>query len=189
MPGARVEFGDIMIDIETLGNLPGCAIVSVGAIAFNEFGLHDQGFKRVVNVPDWDKAGLTADKLWKSTRTIGWWQEQSEEARSVFSQPGQSTKAVLSDLARYINNFGKPRVWGNGADFDLPIIKVAADIVGLDPDALWLPYNGRCYRTVKNQFKDVRVERTGTHHDALDDAVYQADHLVAICQARDWRLA
>jgi inhibitor of KinA sporulation pathway (predicted exonuclease) len=43
-------------------------------------------------------------------------------------------------------------------------------------------WNERCYRTVKNQYPDVKLTRTGTYHNALDDARTQAEHLVQICQ-------
>jgi hypothetical protein len=54
---------------------------------------------------------------------------------------------------------------------------------------LWRSYNSRCYRTVKQQFPDITIVRSGTHHNALDDARAQAAHMVGICQTRGWKLA
>jgi len=49
----------------------------------------------------------------------------------------------------------------------------------------WRPYAGRCYRTYKNLpgARDVKVPRLGEHHNALDDAIYQATHLCAVHKA------
>lgn len=181
-------FSDIMIDLETLGTIPGCAIVSIGAVAFNEFEVQQVGFYSAIKIPEWNVAGTTPEGLHKDENTIGWWQKQSPEALRVFEEGKLSTYEALSQLADYIDELGGPRVWGNGADFDNPIVAVAAHKVGLDPKDIWKGYNGRCYRTVKNQFKDVRLLRTGTYHNALDDAISQAEHMVRICQNRGWRL-
>lgn len=185
------EYKDIMLDLETLGTLPGCAIVSVGAIAFNEFGVAENGFYRAVRIPDWDVPGHTEDGLVKDFSTINWWKDDArEKARAVFDDlRGITTRQALSELALFCNAFDNVRVWGNGADFDNPIVSVAAHRVGLEPKNIWKDFNGRCYRTVKNQFKDVKLVRSGTYHNALDDARSQAEHLVQICKTRGWRLA
>jgi exodeoxyribonuclease VIII len=74
-------------------------------------------------------------------------------------------------------------VWGNGADFDLPILSAAYVAAGFGGPP-WKPYNGRCYRTLKNLRPDVpRPERRGTAHNALDDAVFQAEHAIALLAA------
>jgi hypothetical protein len=178
-----------MIDLETLGTVPGCAILSIGAVAFDEFGVAEEGFYAVVNIPRWDCAGLTGDGLIKDKATIAWWKSQSEEARAVLTAPGGTLRQALDKFKHWLANYDSPRVWGNGADFDNPILAVAARKAGLGPDDLWRGYNGRCYRTVKSQFKDIKLVRSGTHHNALDDARSQAEHLVQICRQRDWKLA
>jgi hypothetical protein len=66
---------------------------------------------------------------------------------------------------------------------------VAARRVGLSPHEIWRSYNGRCYRTVKQQFPDIKLTRFGTYHNALDDAYSQAEHMVQICKQRGWKLA
>ena len=67
---------------------------------------------------------------------------------------------------------------GNGADFDLPILAAAYAAVGLSVP--WKPYNGRCYRTLKNLAPVVKLARPGTHHNALDDARTQAVHAIKL---------
>jgi hypothetical protein len=64
-------------------------------------------------------------------------------------------------------------IWGNGADFDLPILAGAYQAV--DRPVPWHPWNGRCYRTLKNLLPAVAAPpRASKKHHALDDAIYQA---------------
>ena len=69
-------------------------------------------------------------------------------------------------------------VWGNGATFDNVIIRSAFKAVGLPVP--WSFRNDKCYRTVANLLPKERqpaLERSGTAHNALDDAITQAVHL------------
>lgn len=180
---------DVMKDLETLGVSAGCAVVSIGAVGFDEFGVASTGFYQAISIPDWDKPGLTAEGLRKEEDTIKWWQRPDrDKARNVFTDPDAVTLAEALDRFDnwFYDDFRGARVWGNGADFDLPILGGAYKALGRSVP--WGPWNGRCYRTVKNQFKDVGVIRGGTYHNALDDAKTQAAHLVRICQSRGWRL-
>ena len=44
----------------------------------------------------------------------------------------------------------------------------------------WPYRNNRCYRTLKGLLPAIELERSGTHHNALDDAITQARHLQKI---------
>jgi len=44
----------------------------------------------------------------------------------------------------------------------------------------WYFWNDRCYRTMKSLYPQIPMERDGVHHNALDDAISQARHLMAI---------
>lgn len=70
------------------------------------------------------------------------------------------------------------KVWGNGADFDNVILGSAYRRLG--KSIPWAFYNSRCYRTVKSLQPGCRIERAGTHHNALDDAKSQALHLMRL---------
>ena len=69
-------------------------------------------------------------------------------------------------------------MWGNGAEFDNVILSQAYKNV--EKEVPWQYYNNRCYRTVKNLFPHIEMERVGAHHNALDDAKSQAEHLLGI---------
>ena len=176
---------DVMLDLETLGTVPGCTILSFGAAPFDEFGVSDAGFYAVVSRASCASVGLHEDP-----DTLKWWEDKKPEARKVLIEAEASRNTltrVLADFELWLKDTcPDARVWGNGADFDNPIVSAACRAA--ERPLPWNPYNGRCYRTVKNQFHDVKMVRMGTHHNALDDARSQAHHLVAICQKRGWRL-
>jgi inhibitor of KinA sporulation pathway (predicted exonuclease) len=47
--------------------------------------------------------------------------------------------------------------------------------------APWKFYNDRCYRTLKAMYPHIKMpKRTGTHHNALDDAISQVNHLILL---------
>lgn len=180
-PLEPVEYSHVMIDLETRGVRPGCAILSIGAVFFNPtLGRFDLGpeFYQVVNHQSCVAAGLHEDP-----GTMAFWNRQSEDARRViYDSEDETVSQSLSDSLVRFNAYlkmGKSvKVWGNGADFDNPILASAYHAVDFKQG--WAPYNGRCYRTVKNLDKSLLLERQGTHHNALDDAKSQAVHLMQL---------
>jgi hypothetical protein len=176
---------DVMVDLETLGTLPGSVILSIGAVAFDEFGVAEEGFYRAIRRDSCEAAGLQV-----SAETQAWWDKQSLEARAVLVD--RSAVSLEDALRRFnewiahVSDSPDVRVWGNGANFDNPLLACAYDAVNVKP--LYKFWNERCYRTVKNQYPDIKLIREGTYHNALDDARCQAEHLVRICQMRGWSL-
>lgn len=170
----------IMIDLETLGTTPGCSILSIGAVFFDtEHGLGSE-LRTVVHRPSCASVGLFED-----ADTLAWWRRQSEAARRVLIEADQETVAysiesALEELNKFCKLGTNAKVWGNGADFDNPILIAAYKATGIKQG--WKPYNGRCYRTIKNLYKSVKLERVGVHHDCLDDAKSQALHLIEIAR-------
>ncbi len=84
----------------------------------------------------------------------------------------------LADRIRIVKVVG---VWGNGATFDNVLTRVAMEKCGIYvPWAFW---QDKCYRTVKGAHPDIELVREGTAHKAIDDALSQAKHLIAINEA------
>lgn len=183
---------DVMVDLETLGTVPGCVILSIGAVAFDEERLDEQGFNIVVFRPSCEECFLSV-----SADTLAWWERQSEDARYVLERsvdPAQSVPlpTALGRLNDYLGRFGGAgrdgvRLWGNGSDFDNALLSVAYDAAKVA--AGWKFWNNRCYRTLKNLAPDIKMEREGTYHDAYDDACNQARHLQRILKARGLTLS
>lgn len=169
---------DVMIDLETLGTTPGSVILSIGLVAFDETGLHNE-FYTAVNLRSCLDAGLVIDP-----RTEAWWMEQSPEARRVLDESRETETMLNAALDRadaFILRAGG-RVWGNGSDFDMPILAAAYRNCGFGA-VPWKYSDVRCYRTLKNLRPDILFQETGVHHNALDDAKGQAKHAVSLLKA------
>lgn len=169
----------IMLDLETLSDKPDALVLSIGAVKFDENGVRDEYYQ----VIDWSDQNLKPFDI--SFGTVQWWFRQSPEARAEFAKKGGVEPLVaLQEFAEFVGKNAK--VWGNGSEFDNIILTHMCRAYGMNPP--WLFWNNRCYRTIKNLYKDVKLVRSGQHHNALDDARTQAEHLVAICNKYDVKL-
>lgn len=177
---------NIMIDLETMDTRPTAAIVAIGAVAFDPAtGRVDteNGFYSAVDLQSALDAGLTVNGS-----TISWWLNQSDDARKGVTTFPRHINGVLLELSRWIHDYecatypveAEVDVWGNGADFDNVILTNAYHSLHLVLP--WDKYHNRCYRTLKKMFPDIKIQRTGTHHNALDDAIRQAEHAVRLMQ-------
>lgn len=176
----------IMLDLETMGRGPDAAIVAIGAV---EFGLDDAGrewlgssFYRVVDLASSVHHGGVID-----AETVLWWLGQSEAARRGLIDPEGAVDlpVALQEFSRFMFGLaGSCFVWGNGAAFDNVILRRSYE--RLDYPVPWSHWNDRCFRTVRGEDDGAtpRPERRGTHHHALDDAMHQARHLMAIWRRR-----
>lgn len=165
------DFEHVMVDLETLGRRPGCALLSIGAVAFNAKQL---GPELYLVVEREGQLGLHEDP-----ETITWWGKQSDEARQVFVNPNRLVlMEALGAFTNYLDQFGLSRVkvWGNGADFDNAILICAYAAIG--QSIPWMFWHNRCYRTLKGLVPEPRAQRQGTYHHALDDAKTQALHAI-----------
>ena len=177
---------NIMVDLETLGTVPGCSILSIGAVAFDpESGELGEEFYVVVRRSSNGVFGLHED-----AQTLQWWGSQSDEARQVLRdsedmEESTPLNTALECFKYYLVQFNlnKVEVWGNGSDFDNAILAVAYQKVGLELP--WKFWNNRCYRTLKAEYKGTsRLIRKGTYHNALDDARCQAEHAIQILREK-----
>lgn len=186
-----MRLNHIMVDLETRGTMAGCIILSIGAVEFNplteELG---KEFYTVISTPDSKERYLREEQ-----GTMDWWAKQSEEARKVLAESehpdAPALPQALAHFNQWLSSIGTTnsfRIYGNGADFDNPILINAYDAGGVKP--FFGTWGGRCYRTLKNLDElfgdalkfhklDKERHRTGTHHNALDDAKSQALHLMA----------
>lgn len=165
---------DIMLDLETLGNGPRAAIRAIGAVSFDMNGVDDDCvFYAKVNLNTCVAAGLELDP-----DTVLWWLAQGEAARAEMCRgEGMPLNEALDYFEAFVAG-RQVRVWGNGAAFDNTILASAYRALGRPTP--WKFYNDRCYRTMKSMHPHVTMPRSGTHHNALDDAKSQAAHLIQI---------
>jgi exodeoxyribonuclease VIII len=173
-----------MIDLETMGIRPTSAIVSIGIVLFDQEYIRDK-FYTNVSLASCKVLGLTTD-----LSTENWWAQESVEARAAWqSDDAPPLLEALTLMTQWMDSHaGHKEVapWGNGADFDLVLLKNAFDAIDADPP--WEFYNHHCFRTMKNMFEVAKSPRTGTHHNALDDAETQALHLQRILKVHNLKL-
>ena len=166
----------IMVDIETLGTQPGCVILSIGAVEFNDKGLGKEFYVQISpeSCTDW---GLKIEP-----RTVMWWLEQNEAARKTLTDGKRNPlEAALTALNAAFKWKDQP-VWCNGANFDFPILEAAYAALGWQ--APWAYWSTNDYRTLKNIVpRDVYNASKGEaqiKHNALADAMAQAETAIQL---------
>ncbi len=165
---------NIMVDLETLGTTPGAQILAIAAVPFaSPFAL--EPFYDKINVDTY----IPFEGFHQCPKTIEWWMKQSEEARSEAFSGTSKIVDSLTRFSEYLKSLPTdPVIWGNGADFDNPILAFAYDLVGMSTP--WKYTNNRCYRTLKNLYPQLPYIPPKIKHNALQDAQAQADHATRI---------
>lgn len=179
----NVPFPEVMIDLETCDTTARSAILSIGAVRFNEKDFSGETFYRAITVQSNIDAGRTI-----SGKTLAWHMEQESAVRNVFNDPKAVPLAqALQELREFI---GEPlvakntKVWGKGAVFDIAILNDAyAYVMKMSPP--WEFWNIKCFRTVgESAFgRKVAKPENSLAHNALADAIAQAEHLQMIWEA------
>ncbi len=167
---------NIMVDLETMGQGRNAAIVAIGAVKFNAEGTGETFYAKI-DLNEAVSFGMEMDP-----DTVIWWLKQDDAARKELTD-GKTIPLleVMEMLERYISEDSV--VWGNGSDFDNVILGEIWKSLGREIP--WKFWNSQCYRTIKNTNRDVKMTRKGTHHNALDDAISQAEHLIEIAKRKN----
>lgn len=171
---------NIMVDLETMGTQHNAAIVSIGAVVFDKDKGLGEEFYTAVALQSCARYGLTV-----TPNTIMWWLKQGQEARdAITADTAVDIKAALEAFTEFARRQGEEGavIWGNGATFDNVILRSAYEQTQLP--APWKFWNDRCYRTLKGLYPEVKLpDRGGVHHNALDDAKYQAECAIKILRS------
>lgn len=165
----------VMIDLETLGTEPGCPIVSLGAVFFNDIQIIGE-YEWVITSSSCYRLGLDL----VSPATEDWWDEQEPSVKKVLdmhlNDEGDSLRWVLEKFSILCTKANIQEVWGNGSDFDNKILAYAYKTAGMA--APWKFWQNRCFRTLKALFPEIPYALPATPHDALCDAYAQAIHTI-----------
>lgn len=167
----------VALDLETLGTPPDSVILAIGAVAVCEETGQRRKFYSICNANA--QPGRTV-----SQSTLDWWSKQSNAARVAFDeahkQEAPMLATVLAELTHWIGELGLTHdvfVWGNGANFDVAMLEHAYKQI-----SDFVPWNFRHVRDMRTLYDitlrlqlDIDVPRIGTHHNALDDAEFQAN--------------
>lgn len=172
----------LMIDLETLGVTTTAPVVSIGAVFFDvDTATTGNRFYQAITLDSAMGHGVV------ESSTLRWWLQQSERARAVFSDANALTfSQALTEFSAFVadNVQGEEfEVWGNGSSFDNAIL--ANCYARLSMPLPWKFRNDRDMRTIIALCKELKgidpleaIERIGIHHNALDDAFFQAQSVI-----------
>jgi len=177
---------DIMLDIETLGNKPGCVVLSV---AMKHFELNtdvpstsiDVEYSAHINVMSSIAAGFDIDD-----GTVKWWQNQSEDTKAAMTL-GMKLPLSVDDVAmevyqilKDINENYELYIWGRGVStFDMPILdemlRRGVGMSGEEYKTPWKFWSAMEVRSIYGFHKlcGMPVDKVETRHDALADVEKQ----------------
>ena len=166
---------NLMIDLETLGISPKAPIISIGACFFDKEGIYETFYVTLDTGEQMDSGKRVAD-----SSTIKWWMSQEDAAKKVFKEDAIDTETALQTFVEFcLNHHDKKNTkpWGNGATFDISMLESIMSDYGISEP--WMFYNIRDLRTFKEYIYDGKdTERKGTYHNALDDAIHQAQVVI-----------
>lgn len=175
----------LMIDLETMGNKPNAPIVAIGAVFFEpSTGELGAQYSKSVLLASEMNLGATPDP-----DTIIWWLQQSSEARSEVVTAVTSIFVALHELSIFVTenkSEGSVQVWGNGPSLDNVVLRAAYERIGFP--AFWPFYKDRCVRTMVELGRQMGINPkmdmpfTGDRHNALADAIHQAQYVSVIWQ-------
>lgn len=175
----------LMVDIETMGDSAGDAIISIGAVQFDlETGETGKEFFKEAKLSSCINVGLGV-----KASTIMWWLGQSDAARKKAintEKNGLHIEQVLYGFRFFLKelNPAKLQIWGNSNRFDLGILAAAYNKIYPGGELPWDFRNERDVRTLvarAPQFKET-MPFEGTQHDPIADCKHQIKYLVATSQ-------
>lgn len=174
-----MEYTDVMLDLETLGNKSNSALLSIGAVEFNIMnGKTGREFYKVINLKTCLDVGLKVN-----ASTFYWWLEQSQEARDAVNVETKfDIRTVLHMFSTWMNDcIDGVNIWGNGVRFDIGILEDAYVACGYDE----MPWNFRSERDVRTLVAfapeiKANLPFTGTLHNPIDDCKHQIQYCTEI---------
>ncbi|RLD06501.1 MAG: exonuclease [Chloroflexota bacterium] len=175
-----MKFTELMVDIETMGTSKNGPIIQIGAVYFSmKTGEYGNEYLINLDLEDAIKHGAKPDGS-----TIYWWMAQSKAARDGLTTndiPFMKEDQGLQDFNQYWAK--AKRVWSH-ATFDFCMLMESMRRRDIQPTSHYR--KARDIRTLtgladmsREEIETTRTERAGTHHNGLDDAIYQ----VAYCHA------
>lgn len=180
-----MNLNDISLDTESLSVHYDAPLISIGAVAFDRTtGKLGPTFYVEIALDSALKSGRVLSS------TLAWWINQSPRAKEIFATPDDkkpSLATALLSFGDWCRSVGKgvPRVWAKGPAQDITWIEHAMTVGGHGLAVPWHHSNVRDVRTIvelaeeTTDFNAHTVADVGTAHNALDDAMYQANMISA----------
>lgn len=180
-----MRYTDVMLDLETTGRTPGCAIIQIAAVPFNinTGEISTNVFKMAINLDHQLKSGKGFTYC---PNTYKWWMKENPKLFKELSQSKLKYNQVGSEFQSWFKKLEKSddiRVWGNSNRFDLGIIDGwYRKSIGWKFEPFWNTWNERDVRTIASLDPDIKknTKFVGTKHNAIDDCKHQIKYCRAI---------
>ena len=176
-----MKISHAMIDLETMGVVPGCAIVSIGVVIFDP-RINVVTNKTFYRELDWQNQ----DRFIDPDTMTKFWDKQPEDIREALYGL-DDLEEILVELGEFLPKDCK--VWGNGATFDISILENA--YLQHNMETPWKFWNVRDCRTIKDMYESARGgfdKKVGKGaHNALHDAIFQAQYVCEMWKALLYR--
>lgn len=159
-----------MIDLETLGTTPDCAVLTIGGVKFDPNLIHkptQEFYYRFEVNEQLDKGRTTLES------TLEWWGKQDEEVREEALGDGNRTPVI--EVLQALNKWcvGVDAIWCQGPAFDICILEnLYRQYDHHIPWAFWKIKDSRTLFGIMP--KDPRKEFDFAAHNALEDCKVQA---------------
>ena len=162
-------FMDIMLDLESLGTRPDCAILTLGAVKFSPYVLDDFGESLYLRIDVDEQLALGREV---QEDTLQWWMKQAEDVRE--EALGEGDRVSLESMYKQLNRFvvGVTNIWCQGPAFDIVILENIYRQCGWPTP--WQFWQIRDSRTLFGVHGDPREKGKVGLHNALEDCVSQA---------------
>jgi hypothetical protein len=173
-------WNQVMIDVECAGTTRDAALMAVGAACFD---LHRYEIGPTFVVPIHVATSVALGMRIDPSGFL-FWLRQSDEARKAVAYNLVDVTEALTQFSAWMAEHTRRqdvRVWGNSSAFDMSILNFAYDRIGQPMP--WGFGKETCFRTVRNMNSHVEYDpklRASVHHNALDDSIFQIEHLFRI---------
>lgn len=177
-------YTDLMIDIETTGRTPGCAIIQIAAVPFNmnTGKISTNVFKMSINLKTQKERDFKLD-----INTINWWNKENSKLFKELSESENhhiKVAVTFQNWFKSLKDYKNIRVWGNSNRFDLGILEgwyqKGMRINTFQPFwNTWLERDVRTLAMLDPQIK-ANTKFEGTKHNAIDDCKHQIKYCRAV---------
>lgn len=164
----------VMVDIETLGQEPGCVILSIAAVKFSPASAEEikpnreNSFYTQIDVVD--SAGRLGFKI--CPETLIWWLRESNGDLSGAVQGKTALFPALSSFADWFKYVDGKYFWCHGAPFDEPILRETMKRMSVP-----VPWGRREVRDTRTMYHLAGVqgsrEESEKNHNPVDDCLFQ----------------
>lgn len=167
----------VMIDLETWGVGADAVIIDIGAVVFEMGGEVFQPIECFdLGVNPEGQVDLFKRKIDPST--IMWWMKPEQDAaRAAWLKKDKvDYVSAMEGFRQWLSQISDDyEVWSNASTFDIAILRNAFNGPGFQEDPPWGFRKENCHRTLKKLAPGVEPPENEGKHEALSDALWQAE--------------